>query len=47
MKERQGDELQQKTSSLQNVSLLFFREDSPTFDPENSPKDHMQNRYIV
>jgi hypothetical protein len=47
MKERQGGGLQHKTSNLQNVSPLLFREDSPTSDPENSPKDHLQNRNIL
>jgi hypothetical protein len=47
MKERQGDGLQLMTSNLQNVSPLFFKEDRPTSDPESSPKDHLQNRFIV
>jgi hypothetical protein len=47
MKERQSDGLQQKASSLQAVSPIIVRKDSPTSDPENSPKDHLQNRYIL
>jgi hypothetical protein len=47
MEERKSDRLQQKTTSLQNVSPIFFRKDRPTSDPENSPKDHMKNRYIL
>jgi hypothetical protein len=47
MKERQGDGLQLKASNLQNFSPLFFREDRPTSDPEHSPKDHLQDRFIM
>jgi hypothetical protein len=47
MKKRQSDGLQQKASSLQAVSPIIVRKDSPTSDPENSPKDHLQNRYIL
>jgi hypothetical protein len=47
MKERQGDGLQHKTSSLQNAASLSFREDNPTSDPEHSPKDHLQNRNML
>jgi hypothetical protein len=45
MEERQSDRLQQKAPILQKVSPIIVRKDSPTSDPENSPKDHLQNRY--
>jgi hypothetical protein len=45
MEESQSDRLQVKAPSLQTVSPIIFRKDSPTSDPENSPKDHLQNRY--
>jgi hypothetical protein len=47
MEERQSDRLQVKAPSLQTVSPIIVRKDSPTSDPENSPKDHLQNRYIL
>jgi hypothetical protein len=47
MEECQSDRLQQKAPSLHNVSPIIVRKDNPTSDPENSPKDHLQNRYIL
>jgi hypothetical protein len=47
MEESQSDRLQVKAPSLQTVPPIIVRKEFPTSDPENSPKDHLQKRYIL